>query len=137
MGGVSRYSVRKFCRTLLKVNVHESLSASLISGIEKLYAKEGYIMTFLGNFLSHSTKNFVWETFCYRKFFWIRWLNGVSRFSIRNVLSLINEKIRNPSVFHQFQVSKNVMLTRGMSNFSAEILLSRTVKKLCMIRKFG
>ena len=94
-------------------------------------------MTFLGNFLSHSTKNFVWEPFCYRKVFWIRWLSGVSRFSIRNVLSLSKEKTRNPSVFHQFQVSKNFMLTRGMSKFSVEIFLSRTIKKLRRIRKFG
>ena len=94
-------------------------------------------MTFLGNFLSHSTKNFVWETFCYRKTFWIRWASGVSRFSIRNILSHSDEKVRTPSVFHQFQVSKNVMLTRGISKISVEVFLSRTIKKLRRIRKFG
>ena len=91
----------------------------------------------MGIFLSHSTKNFVWETFCYRKVFWIRWASGASRFSISIVLSLSNEKIQNPSVFDQFQVSKDVMPTRGMSNFSVENFLSRTVKKLRRMRKFG
>ena len=94
-------------------------------------------MTFVGNFLSQSTKNIVWESFYYRKYFWIRWASGVSRFSITNILSHSNEKTRNPSVFHQFQVSKNVMLTRGMSKISVEIFLSRTVKKFRRIRKFG
>ena len=72
-------------------------------------------MNFLGKFLSHSSKNFVCETFCYRKIFWIRWASGVSRFSISIVLSHSDEKVQNPSVFHQFRVSKNVMHTRGMA----------------------
>ena len=62
---------------------------------------------------------------------------SITIFYIRKVLSLSKEKTRNPSVFHQFQVSKNVMLTRGMSKFSIGIFLSRTVKKLRRIRKFG
>ena len=64
-------------------------------------------------------------------------MRGISRFSNRNVLSHSDEKVRNPSVFHQFQVSKNVMHTRGMANFFVEIFLSHTIKKLRRIRKFG
>ena len=38
LGAVSRYSLRSFCHTLPKENVQESLSAPLISGVEKIFA---------------------------------------------------------------------------------------------------
>ena len=64
-------------------------------------------------------------------------MRGISRFSNRNVLSHSDENVRNPSVFHQFQVSKNVIHTRGMAKFFVELFLSHTIKKLRRIKEFG
>ena len=56
MGGVSGYSVKNFCRTLPKENVQESLSAPLISGVDKNFCIGGVSHDFLEGFLSHTTK---------------------------------------------------------------------------------
>ena len=45
-GGVSRFSVEKFCLTVPKFFVGEPLSISLISGMKKFYAYEGNITIF-------------------------------------------------------------------------------------------
>ena len=44
--------------------VGEPSSFSLISGIEKVYASEGYVTIFCRNFLSHSAEKFRREPFC-------------------------------------------------------------------------
>ena len=54
-GEVSRFPSKNFCLTVPKNFVGEPLSVSLISGIEKFYASEGYVTIFCRNFLSHST----------------------------------------------------------------------------------
>ena len=124
--------------------LQESFSVLFNFGYRKNLCIKGVCHDFFPEFLlSHSIRKLGrgtvlgFKTFCYRKNFGIRWVGGVSRLSNRNVLSHSNERVRNPSVFHQFQVSKKVMLTRGMSKFSVEIFLSRTVKNLRRIRRFG
>ena len=47
---------RKFCLTVQKFFVGEPFRMSLISGIEKFYAYEGYVTTFRRFFLSHSAE---------------------------------------------------------------------------------
>ena len=47
-----------FCLTVPKNFVGEPFSVSLISGIEKFYASEGYVTIFDRMFLSHSAENF-------------------------------------------------------------------------------
>ena len=44
------------CLTVPKNFVGQPLSVSLISGIGKLYASEGYVTIFCRNFLSHSAE---------------------------------------------------------------------------------
>ena len=57
-------------------------------------------MIFCRNFLSHSTKKIIGvrfsvsEVLWYRKNFWINRVSGISRVSVRNVLSLSAEKNR-------------------------------------------
>ena len=53
---MSRLSVKIFCLTLPKNLVGEPFSVSLISGIEKLYASDGYVTIFRRTFLSHSAE---------------------------------------------------------------------------------
>ena len=53
---VSRFPSKKFCLTVPKNFVGEPFSVSLISGIEKFYASEGYVTIFCRNFLSRSTE---------------------------------------------------------------------------------
>ena len=58
-----------FCLIVPKTILHESLSVSLISGIEFSPALEGCVMIFCRNFLSHSTKKFHRDTIlCFRNF---------------------------------------------------------------------
>ena len=56
--GVSRFSVKNFLSHSSKKIVGERFSVSLISGIEKFYASEGYVTIFRRFFLSHSTGTF-------------------------------------------------------------------------------
>ena len=53
---MSLFSVEIFCLTVPKNFVGEPFSVSLISGIEKFYASEGYVTFFCRNFLSHSAE---------------------------------------------------------------------------------
>ena len=56
-----------FCLTVPKEFVREPFRVSLISGMEKFFASEGYvtIFEFLSNFFWHTLpKNFVGEPFC-------------------------------------------------------------------------
>ena len=57
-GELSRFSSKISCLTVQKNFVGEPFSVSLISGIEKFYASEGYVTIFCRNFLSHSAENF-------------------------------------------------------------------------------
>ena len=67
-GGVSRFTVENFLsHSAENLRSGESFSVSLISGIEKFYASEGYvtIFDFLSKFFSLTVpKNLVGEPFC-------------------------------------------------------------------------
>ena len=64
-GGVSRFSFEFFCLTVPKNSVGEPFSVSLISGVEKYCASEGYVTIFLRIvFCLTVPKNFVGEPFC-------------------------------------------------------------------------
>ncbi len=73
--GVSHFSVKKICLTVPNYFVEEPFRVSLISGVEKFYASEGYVTIFCRNFLSHSAEKLcsgtllfcVSESFRYRK----------------------------------------------------------------------
>ena len=102
-GGASRFSVEFFCITVPKNLIGEPFSVSLNSGIEKLYASEGYVTIFRRkNFVSQyqniSKRNR--SVLCFSKFpvaklFWIRRGGGVSRFSVEFFLC------RNAKKFHR------------------------------------
>ena len=68
----------------------------LISGIEKFYAREGYVTIFGRFFCLTAPKNFVGEPFCavfpVAKKFIGGGKEGVSRFSVENFLSHSAEK---------------------------------------------
>ena len=49
-GEISRFPSKIFCLTVPKNAVGEPVSLSLISGIEKIYASEGYVTTFRRKF---------------------------------------------------------------------------------------
>ena len=49
-GGYQDFPSKNFCLTVPKTFVGESFSVSLIPGIEKLYASEGYVTIFSRNF---------------------------------------------------------------------------------------
>ena len=68
-GDYQVFPSKMFCLTVPKKIVGEPFSASLISGIEKFYASEGYVTIFRQKFLSHSTEKFRRGTLlCFRKF---------------------------------------------------------------------
>ena len=55
-GGYHDFLSKTFCLTLPKNFVGEPFSVSLIPGIEKFYASEGYVTIFCRIFLSHSAE---------------------------------------------------------------------------------
>ena len=55
-GKYQDFPSKTFCLTVPKNLVGEPFSVSIISGIEKFYASEGYVTIFCGNFLSHSAE---------------------------------------------------------------------------------
>ena len=55
-GEYQNFPSKIFCLTVPKNFVGEPFSVSLISGIEKFYASEGYVTIYCRNFLSHSAK---------------------------------------------------------------------------------
>ncbi len=58
-GGVNQDFVSKnFCLTVPKCFIGEPVRVSLISGVEKFFASEGYVTIHCRNFLSHSAENF-------------------------------------------------------------------------------
>ena len=57
-GEYQNFLSKIFCLTKPKNFVGEPFSVSLISGIEKFYASEGYVTIFSRNFLSHSAEKF-------------------------------------------------------------------------------
>ena len=63
--GYHKFPSKIFCLTVPKNFVKEPFSVSLISGIGKFYASEGYvtIFDFLSNFFVSVPKNFVKEPF--------------------------------------------------------------------------
>ena len=59
MGGVSRFSSKSFCLTVLKFSVGETFTVALSTGIEKIWVKEWGVSTIsVENFLSHSAEKF-------------------------------------------------------------------------------
>ena len=98
-GGVSKISVEFFCLTVLKIPVGESFTVAKISGIKKVWIREGGGSEFsVKKFLCHSAENFrrrhvYWcNKFGCRKV-WIR-EGGVSRLSVENFLSHSAESFR-------------------------------------------
>ena len=55
-GEYQKFPLKIFCLTVPKNFVGEPFSESLISGIEKLYASEGYVTIFCRKILSRSTE---------------------------------------------------------------------------------
>ena len=83
-------------------------------------------------------KNFVGKLFDVSEIFWHRKISrkkgkekGVSRFSVKNLLSHSTEKLRQGTFlcFRKFQVRKKFMHKRGISRFSVEKLLSQSTEK--------
>ena len=78
-GGVSRFPSKNFRLTVPKNAVGKPFGVSLIPGIEKFYASEGYVTIFCRIFLSHSAEKFrrgtllccVSENFQWPKSLWI------------------------------------------------------------------
>ena len=99
-GQVSRFPPKTFCLTMLNNFVGEPFRVSLIWGIEKFYASEGYvtIFDFLSNFFCLKVpKNFVGDSFS------VSLTSGIEkfyasevmlRFSVENFLSHSTEKFR-------------------------------------------
>ena len=56
-GGVSKNSVENFCLKVPKNFGGESFSLSIISGIERIYASEGYVTIFHANFFVSHYRN--------------------------------------------------------------------------------
>ena len=92
-----------------------------MSGIEILFTR-GVYHDFLSKFFVSVAKIFLGEPFCVSKIFWYRkilWIRrgreGVSQFSIENLLSHSTEKHRRRTLlcFRKFLVSKNFMDKRG------------------------
>ena len=88
------------CLTVPKDSVGQPFRVSLISGIEKFYASEGYVTIFCRNFLSHSTETFrrgtllccVSENFCKRKSLWIRERGGGIKIFLRKFFLTVPKK---------------------------------------------
>ena len=68
--GVSKFSVENFLsHSAENLSRGESFSVSLISGIEKFYASEGYVMIFCRFFLVSQCRKVSWASLqCFRKF---------------------------------------------------------------------
>ena len=63
--GVSRFASKIFCLTVPKNAVGEPFGLSLLSGVEKSYASEGYVTIFRRIFFCLTVpKHFVEEPFC-------------------------------------------------------------------------
>ena len=56
-GRVSQFSVEKFCLKVPKSSVGETFSLSFFSGIEKIYASEGYVTVFRRIFFVSQYRN--------------------------------------------------------------------------------
>ena len=57
-GDFQDFASKIFCLRVSTILVGYPFRVSLISGIEKLYASEGYVTIFCRNFLSHSAEKF-------------------------------------------------------------------------------
>ena len=87
-GGVARFSLDYLMSHSTETFVREPFSASLISGIKKTYAQEGYISIFREKVWSHSAEKHRGGTLlCFRKFGVSKKIThnrGVLRFCIGN-----------------------------------------------------
>ena len=109
-GGSIKILRQFFLVSLPKNFVGEPFFVSLISGIEKGYACEGYVTNFVKTFCIAPSKNFVGEPFCVSQNFWCRqglWKRRgerrevVSRFSVSSFLSHCRKNSRgNPLLCH-------------------------------------
>ena len=92
-GDYQDFFIKFFCLTVLKILVGQHFRVSLISGIEKFYAEEGYVMIFRRTFVSQYRKILQGNpsVLCFgkvsgSKILWIR-REGVLRFAVENFLS--------------------------------------------------
>ena len=133
--GVPRFFVRTFLSHSCEKIVGETFRVSLISGIEKVFASEGYVTIFVETFLSHSTETFrrgtllccVSESFRWPKSLWIKG-GGIKTFR-RTFLSRSAEKCRRGTLlsFINFGYRKSLDERVGVgevSRFSVEIFVS-------------
>ena len=101
-GGYQDFPSKFFCLTVPKIFVGEPFSVSLISGIEKFYASEGYVKSFHRKFFVSQYRNISQRNpsvLCSRKFlvakkFMDKREGEVSRFCFENYLSHSAEKNR-------------------------------------------
>ena len=102
MGEYRKFPSKNFCLKWPKQFVGEPFTLSLVSGIEIVYASEGYVTVFRGIFLSHSTEPFrrgtllccVSKTSGREKVYGKEGGGGVSIFYVENFLSKIAERFR-------------------------------------------
>ena len=98
-GDYQDFFIKFFCLTVLKILVGQHFRVSLISGIEKFYAEEGYVMIFRRTFVSQYRKILQGNpsVLCIGKFpvakkFMVK-KGGVSKFSVEYFLSHSDETI--------------------------------------------
>ena len=97
--GVSRVSVENFLSQIAETIPRATLS--LVSGIENVYASEGYVTIFRGTSLTQNTEPFrggtllccVSDPFWLRKSLWKKRGGGLSKLSVANFLSHSSETL--------------------------------------------
>ena len=57
-GKIRNFPSKNYCFKLPKYFVGEPFTLSLVSGIENVYASEGYVTIFRGTFLTQNTESF-------------------------------------------------------------------------------
>ena len=145
-GEYHNFPMNFFCFTVPKNFLRERFSVSLISGIENVYASDGYvtISDFLSKFFCLTVPiNFVGEPFCVPEKFLCRKLLGTREganitISRRNFLSHRAEKIRRGTVlcFTTFGYRKNLdKRGREYRGFPSKIFCL-TVPKNCVGARF-
>ena len=125
-GRVSRFSVENFLSRSAENFRRESFTVALISSIEKVWIRGGGggIKVFRRKFSVSECRKFSWGIlYCCINFGCRKSLGqkgGVSRFSVKIVLSHNTKKLRRGTIwcFRKFLVSKFFMLQRVMSRFS-------------------
>ena len=142
MGGKRRvFPSKVFCLTVPKNFIGQPFRVSLKSGIEKLYASEGYVTFSVEVFLSHNAEKIcrgtllccVPENFRQRKSLWIR-SSGIIIFRRKFYFSQCRKSLQgNPSVlcFRKFPEAKKFMdkMEGEVTRFSVENFWSHIAEK--------